>query len=239
MPASYKLEIADCLEALAKLPAESVDCIITDPPYCSGGFTESGKMHAKSQGMKTSDGTIQRLGWFQNDNMTTGGLIWLLRQVMIQAERILKPNTCAFVFADWRMVPHLAPALESSGMMYRNMIIWDKITPGMGQGFRARHETILMFIKGKPKYNSWKLGNLLAHKRVTPGKKNHPTEKPVALIEDLLLTTTQPEDTVCDPFMGSGSTALACQKNERNFIGFDRSAHFVNSAHIRLKEASA
>lgn len=224
----------DCLLAMRDMPSESVDAVITDPPYCSGGYTEAGKMCAPNQGITNDSETMKRLGWFSNDNMTTGGLVWLLREMMIQAERILKPNTSALVFCDWRMVPMLAPALESSGMMYRNMIIWDKLNGGLGNGFRPRHEVILHFIKGRPTFYSRKLHNVLAHKRVYHRNKKHPTEKPVALLKDLISMVTDTGHTVLDPFAGSGSTGEACQILGRNFIGIDKSPAFTEAAKNRL-----
>ncbi|MFC5049230.1 DNA-methyltransferase [Rubritalea spongiae] len=230
----FKIHINDCLTALQNIPSESVDALITDPPYCSGGFTEAGKMAAKTQGITSSSDTLQRLGWFQNDNMTTAGLIWMLREMMIQAERILKPNTSALVFCDWRMVPLLAPALESSGMMYRNMIIWDKLNGGLGNGFRPRHEVILHFIKGKATFYDRTKHNVLPHKRVTPKNKQHPTEKPVALLEDLITMVTDKGHTVVDPFMGSGSTGQACKNLNRKFIGIEKSEFFATNAKEKL-----
>lgn len=154
--------------------------------------------------------------------------------MMVEAERVLKPNTSAFIFCDWRMVPMLAPALESCGMQYRNMLVWDKLNGGLGNGFRPRHEIILHFIKGKANFYSKSGCNVLPHKRVTPKNKQHPTEKPVALLEDLVQMVTEEGHTVLDPFAGSGSTGEACRNLSRKFIGIDKSTFFTETAKCRL-----
>ena len=84
-----KIFEGDCLQHLRKIESNSIEACITDPPFCSGGFNESGKQQASGQGLRSE--TIKDIGWFVNDNMTTAGLVWLLRNVMIELERILKP----------------------------------------------------------------------------------------------------------------------------------------------------
>ena len=134
----------DCLQFLRNVESESVDGVVTDPPYCSGGFNESGKAGAKGQGLRSD--VIKEVGWFINDRMTTAGLVWLLRNVMIELHRILKDGGSVCLFTDWRMVVHIAPALESAGFRFQNMIVWNKMAMGLGVGFRHQHEIILHFV---------------------------------------------------------------------------------------------
>jgi site-specific DNA-methyltransferase (adenine-specific) len=226
----------DCLEELKKLPDNSIDSAITDPPYCSGGFTETGKKSAPNQGIPNDGETFKRLGWFSNDNMTTMGLIFLLRSVCVELFRILKPSSSALIFCDWRMYPHLAPALESSGLQHRNLIVWDKGHFGMGFGFKPQHELIMEFVKGKPKYHMNNGRNVICSKRVTPNKKLHPTQKPVELMEELIKVVTPKGGTVLDPFAGSGSTLVAADKLGMQFIGIEKDEQFFKTSEHRLAE---
>lgn len=226
----YTLKYGDAIAEVKKLTAESVDAVIMDPPYCAGGYTEATK---QSSPKMISSST---LGWFVNDNMTTGGLVWLLRELMIEFHRVVKVGGSVLVFCDWRMVPHLAPALESSGLQYRNEITWDKLSAGMGNGFRPRGEKILHFVKGKPVFYNRKIGTVITCKRITPKNKKHPTEKPQELLKDLLSVVSKEGDVILDPFMGSGSMAEASLKAGRQFIGIDRSEHYVDVARRRVEQ---
>lgn len=227
-----KLAQADALAALADLSPETIDALIIDPPYCAGGFTEGGRVCA-APGMGVSG-----FDWFQGDNMTTPGLVWLLRNVAIEAHRVLADKGSLLVFCDWRMVPLLAPALESSGLRWRNTVVWDKLVPGLGTGsFRARHELILHFLKGSsvPKYAT-DIGNVIPAKRVVPKRKNHPTEKPGEVLAALIRATTPEGGTVADVFCGGGSLGAAALALGRRAILSDASATHVAAARERIAE---
>lgn len=224
----------DCIEELKKLPSNSIDSVVTDPPYCSGGFNESQKMQATGQGLRSE--TRKRDGWFICDNMTTGGLVWLLRAVSVEAFRVLKEGGSFCVFADWRMYPQLAPALESSGFRLRNMIVWNKGSMGLGTGFRPQHEIIIHLTKGKTKFYDRKTGNVITEKRVSATKRLHQTEKPVNLLSKLIRVTTPPGGTVLDPFAGSGTTGVAAKQEGFDFILIERDPEYIEIARERLGE---
>lgn len=227
------ISIGDALIALRQIAPASIDAIVTDPPYCSGGYTEAAKQSC--QGMISSEGRA-KYGWFANDNMTTGGLVWLLRECMIEAERVLVDGGSALVFADWRMVPILTPALESSGLQYRNLITWDKGSTGMGNGFRPQAEMIIHLVKGRPKFFNRSTGNVLRCKRVNHTRRQHQTQKPVELLESLIRVVTPESGTVLDMFAGSGSTCVAARNLGRHYIAIERDAHNVAIARTRLNE---
>lgn len=235
---SVTLHCGDCLELLPTLPSGSVDAVITDPPYCSGGYLEATK-NTGSQGLRSATVQADDFRWFSNDNMSTGGLIWLLRQMMVEACRLLKPNRSAFVFTDWRMVPHLAPALESSGLRYRNMIIWDKGNGGLGCGFKPAYEVILEFTNGVTEYQTKDGQNLIRIPRVSSAKREHKTQKPVELLEKLIRVACPLDGVVVDPFMGSASTGVAALQTGRKFIGFEKDSGYFAIAQRRIAEAQA
>jgi site-specific DNA-methyltransferase (adenine-specific) len=228
------LYLGDCLEVLENLPASSVDTLLTDPPYCSGGYLEAQK-NTPAQGLRGATVRAGDFHWFTSDNMSTAGLTWLLRSVLFQAVRVLKPNRSALLFTDWRMVPHLAPALESSGLRYRNMLIWDKGNAGLGVGFKPSYEVVLEFCKGNPQYQVKTGQNVLRHHRVPASQKRHHAEKPVPLLVEILNVVTPPDGMVLDPFLGSGPTGVAALRNGFRFVGIEREADYCAIAAARLR----
>lgn len=231
------IHLGDCLEKLRELPDESVEAVITDPPYCSGGFNEAQKQLAKGQGLRTE--TIDEIGWFFSDNMSTGGITWLMRHVGLELFRVMKPSASLLMFTDWRMLINLAPVIESCGFQYRALIVWDKGSPGLGNGFRPQHELIILFVKGSAQFFDNSTGNVLRSQRMSPQKRIHQTEKPTDLLAKLLKVTTKEGDTVLDPFFGSGSLGEACLKMNRKFIGIEKSKFYVQEATRRIEGVKA
>lgn len=230
---TWSLLHAETLETMRQLPADHFAAVVTDPPYCSGGFTEQARRTAKKQGVQA--GGENAANWFQNDDMSTGGLVWMLREVATQSQRVLVDGGSLLLFTDWRMVPILAPALESAGLHFRNLITWNKGAPGMGNGFRPCHEMILHLCKGQPKFYSHYGRNVIDVPREKSKGRHHPTQKPVALMRQLLEVVAPPGGHVLDPFMGAGSTGLACEMLGMHFTGIDREAHFVEAAAQRIQ----
>lgn len=228
-----RLILGDCLEAMDRL--EAIDAVITDPPYCSGSVSESSRTAAKGQGLRSEN--ITKLGWFVGDNMGTAGLASLLRSMAFRALHILNPEGSLLAFCDWRMVPNLAPAIESAGLRYQNMVVWDKGAMGLGMGFRAQHEIILHYTAGSPKYHDLGTSNVIRSSRVTANDREHQTQKPVDLMASLVRVVTPPGATVLDPFMGSGSTGVAAVQEGRAFIGIERDPAHFETACQRIREA--
>lgn len=226
------ITIGDAIQEMRKLNDASIDALITDPPYCSGGHSEARRRRANVQGVRSS--TEKKKDWFINDNMGTAGLVWLLRSMMIEAERILKPGGSALVFVDWRMITAVAPALESSGMKFQNMIVWNKGSMGLGKGFRPQHEMILHYVKGTGQFYAKNVANVITEKRVFHGHKLHQAEKPVGLLRKLIQVVTEPGMTVLDPFAGSGATGQACREKGRKFIGVEKSGKIAQVAIDRI-----
>lgn len=223
---------SDAIELFHRLPTDYLDAVITDPPYCSGGVNESTKQQAKGQGLRAE--TIRGGGWFINDNMTTAGLVWLIRQMAIEARRVIKLGGSMLIFTDWRMVSHLAPAIESAGLRYQNMIVWNKGSMGLGTGFRMQHEIILHFVKGTGKFYDMSVGNVITTSRVSKLDREHQTQKPIELLQELCRVVSPIGGIIFDPFCGSGTTLIAAQTLERHFVGCDISAEYVEVARKRL-----
>ena len=180
------------------------EILLTYPPYCSGGFQESGKVTG-SIGSKQSDG---KGGYttptISSDNLSTRGYQVLMKAVLGAAD-----VKVAYLFTDWRMWVYLFDLVEGSGLGVRNMIVWNKKSPGMGNGWRAQHELVMFAHRTKPKWDNHKgYGNVLEATR--SGNELHPTQKPVEILEKLLDNTDWAEG-VLDPFGGSGTTLIAAE----------------------------
>ena len=180
------------------------EILLTDPPYCSGGFQESGKVTG-SIGSKQSDG---KGGYttptISSDNLSTRGY-----QVLMKAVLGAVGVKVAYIFTDWRMWVYLFDLVEGSGLGVRNMIVWNKKSPGMGNGWRAQHELVMFAHRTKPKWDNHKgYGNVLEATR--SGNELHPTQKPVEILEKLL-DNTQWGEGVLDTFGGSGTTLIAAE----------------------------
>jgi DNA modification methylase len=227
----------DAIDFCDMLDSDSVDAYVTDPPYCSGGFSEVGKKQAKGQGVRSE--ALRNTGWFINDNMTTSGLVFLLRAVAQEMYRTLKPGGSAMMFTDWRMLTHLAPAIESVGFRYQNMIVWDKGSMGLGTGFRPQHEIIMHFVKGTGQFHSHFVGNVISSSRVNASKRLHQTEKPVAILQKVIEVVSAKGGLIVDPFCGSGSTLEAAHNLDRNYLGSEINPEYVAIANSRLNAPRA
>jgi DNA modification methylase len=229
------LYCGDCVEIMRVMDAQSLDGIVTDPPYCSGGSLEAQK-NTGGQGHRSERLTSGEVEWFAADNMTTGGLVWLVRSVLVEARRAMRPNRSAFVFTDWRMVPHLAPALESSGLRYRNMIVWDKLSSGLGMGFKPAHEIILEYTNGVTEYASLAGQNVIRSRRVSASDRQHACQKPLDVLARIIEVGIPSGGTILDPFAGSGSTLVAAKQLGRKAIGVELSELHCETIKERLRQ---
>jgi site-specific DNA-methyltransferase (adenine-specific) len=227
-----RLILGDCREVLPTLG--KVDAVVMDPPYCSGGFSEAAKQAAKGMGLRSE--TIRDSGWFVNDNMTSAGLCWLMSHIAGWCRRALVKGGTLTAFTDWRMAGPLAPAIEAAGFRYQNLIVWKKPSAGLGSGFRAQHELALHFSNGTPSYFSASHGNVLSAGRVHPSEREHQTEKPVDLIVCIVETVSDVGGVVLDPFMGSGTTGVACVQLGRKFIGIELEPEYFDIACRRISD---
>jgi DNA modification methylase len=229
----WQVRQGDALDVLRSLEAGSVSAIVTDPPYCSGGNTEAARKGASNQGIRGEE-TEAALGWFAGDSMTTPGLVWLLRSVAFEADRLLIPGGSVLMFCDWRMWSNLAPAVESGGLRLQSMLVWDKGNAGMGTGFKPTHELVIHLCRGPGKFHDLCGSNVLRSKRVHSASREHPTQKPVDLLQSMIRVVAPHDGLVVDPFCGSGSTGVACLREGRRFLGVERDPDYCDVARKRL-----
>jgi site-specific DNA-methyltransferase (adenine-specific) len=218
----------DALDVLPQIEARSVDVVLTDPPYSSGGRRESARSLRKSMNRATSDED-----WIAGDAMSTTGFVWTMRALAARMRPTLKIGAHVLAFIDWRMHGHLALAFESADLRQHATLVWNKTHFGMGSPFRNQHEWIVHFSWGTPaKPQRRDVANVLSYPPVRRG--HHPTEKPGPLLETLLSVVAPPGATVFDPFAGSGSTLLAARALGRRSIGVEIDERYCEVIATRL-----
>jgi site-specific DNA-methyltransferase (adenine-specific) len=210
----FTLHHGDCLKWLPTIPTASVDLVITDPAY------ESLEKHR-------AVGTTTRLtnDWFPIFPNTS------FVPLFLELHRVLKPNSHFYMFCDQETMFVAKPLAELAGFRFWKPLVWDKVSIGMGYHYRARYEFVLFFEKGKRKLTDLGAPDIITSKRVRGG---YPTEKPVDVSTLLMRQSSQPGDTVLDPFMGSGSVGEAALASDRNFVGGDIQQRSLELTHSRL-----
>ena len=219
----------DCLEGLKEIPDKSVDLVVTDPPY----FLSMG--HA---GSKTNAQNSEQL----NSNRAFNDLAIctpFYKQLFAEYARVLKDDGSFYFFTDWRGYAYYFPLLNAA-LPVRNLIVWDK-KAGPGSFYSFAHEFIVFGTrKSKMKSgvgsNVWRMAAFGSGAKKTNGEKQHPTQKPWELIAKCIEDATEPGAVVLDTFMGSGTTAVACLRTGRNFIGFELDEGYHAIAQKRIAE---
>jgi site-specific DNA-methyltransferase (adenine-specific) len=228
---SEQVITGDCLEELSLID-QPIAAILTDPPYASGARTEAGKAG--------SGAMVRGARWAQkpieNDQMTTAGFVWTMRAVLRLVRPKMAEGGSVLCFIDWRQWPNLVGAVESADYRINSMIVWDKVSMGMGAGFRAQHELILHASRGVPTIHDRGTPNVIQARR--DGQTDHPSPKPVGLLERLIRVVTKPGDLVVDPFLGAGATAIACKNTGRRCIGIESIAKHCETATRRLAQCT-
>lgn len=208
----------DCLELIKDIPDESVDLVATDPPYFLG-MTHNGQ--------KGSFGDLVTCKPFYT-------------QLAKEFKRVLKPDGEFYIFTDWRGYAFYYPVF-SECLPVKNLIVWDKGS-GCGNFYTYNHELIIygaMCTKNKKGANIWREKSFAAGAKKTNGEKVHPTQKPIELMEKIILNSSPENGVVLDTFMGSGTTGVACVKTGRKFIGLELDTSYFDIAEQRIKDAQA
>lgn len=234
-----KITNGDSLDILRNLPSNFVDAVITDPPYSSGGRTITEKTQdpvAKYE--QTSNKLVHRPTFFGDNKDSRSWLHWCILWIS-ECHRILKPGGYFLMFSDWRQLPTATDALQMGELAWRGIVAWDKT-----EGSRAPHKG---YFRHQCEYIVWGTkGNCpkAVHAGPYPGcfrfpvkqtDKFHLTGKPTPLMERLV--TIVPEGgIILDPFAGSGTTLVASQNMNRQFIGIEKDKGY---AEIALKRLSA
>ena len=239
-----ELYLCDTFSALEQMHTECIDMIFADPPYflsndgisCSGGKRVS-----------VNKGEWDKLESLEDKHNFNRRWLNLCR-------KILKPDGTIWVSGTLHNIYSVGLALEQEGFKILNNITWQKTNPPPNLScryFTHSTETILWARKndkhshhyfnyelmkelngGKQMKDVW-TGTLTPQSEKTHGK--HPTQKPLYILERIILASTREGDTVLDPFCGSSTTGVACKKLGRKYIGIDNNSEYINLSIERLK----
>jgi DNA modification methylase len=221
----HLLYVGDCTDtdAIRRLWGdEKAEIILTDPPYCSGGFQEAGRTKGSTTSQKKGAALLR-------DHLTTEGLETLIERAIGRIPAV----GCCYVFCDWRQLFAIRRAVEPLGYQYRALLVWDKQTPGMGGPWRHQHELIYFGTRRKEAATG-NSGDVLQVTRT--GNDLHTTQKPVKLIARILENSEG--NVVADPFAGSGTTLIACEQVGRTFRGCELDPHYADTIVTRWEAAT-
>ena len=240
----------DILTGIDKIPNNSIDLIIADPPYCLGKDYGNGSDKLEPD---------EYLKWSKK---------WI--EAVIPK---LKKSGGFYIFLTWQYSPEIFSYIKKRLVMI-NEIIWNRKVPSMGgsvRKFSSVHDNIGYFVKDKKYYfdldsiripydeetkkartrsifvgkkwlemgynpkDIWSVSRIHAQ---DPERENHPTQKPIEILRRMILASSPANGLVLDPFMGSGSTAAACVLNDRNYVGFEINSKYCKTAEKRIKRIS-
>lgn len=222
------------IDIMKRLPDECIDLIVTSPPYNLRNSTGNGMKDGR--GGKWSNAALINGYSHYDDNMPHDAYVEWQRECLFEMFRLIPENGAIFYNHKWRVQNGLLQDRGDivSGFPVRQIIIWKRngginFNPGY---FLPTYEVIYLICKPKfklsPKSNAygdvWEFGQ--------ESKNKHPAPFPVGLIERIISSTNA--ELILDPFMGSGTTALAAIKLNRNFIGIDISPEYCEMARERL-----
>ena len=211
----------DCIEGMENMPSESVDLIVTDPPYLISYKTNYRKDKSHKFGKEIA-----------NDNDP-----YVIAEYIKECHRIMKDNTAMYMFCSFDKVDFFKQELEKY-FKVKNMIVWVKNNHTAGDlkaQFGKKYELVFLVNKGRALFNGKRLTDVWEFDRVVGNNQLHQNQKPLELIEQCITKHSNVGDVVFDGFMGSGTTAIACINTNRNYIGFELDEEYYKVAEQRIE----
>jgi modification methylase len=244
-----KIIVGDCIEEMNKLPEASIDLVFADPPY---------NLQLSNELYRPNNSRVDGVDDDWDKFSSFAAYDAFTRDWLSTCRRVLKPNGSLWVIGSYHNIFRVGTALQDLDFWMLNDVIWRKTNPMpnfRGRRFTNAHETMIWASMGpKARYtfnyesmkalnedlqmrSDWLLpicsgGERLKH----DGHKTHPTQKPEALLHRVILAASHAGDVVLDPFMGSGTTAVAAKRLGRHFIGIEREKTYAGAARERLKD---
>lgn len=238
----YQIFNGDCLAELQNIPDASIDMVLTDPPYSSGGlFAGNRKQDTRTKYCSKEHEGAARFQNFSGDNMDQRSFTAFCREVFAQVRPKVKEGGVLGAFIDWRNLPAMADAVQMAGFIWLGIVVWDKRTSRpTPERFRNDCEYLVWGSNGSRPAPMVKGCKVAAGCYSVPGvqskDKHHQTEKPVPLLEQLLQLVPD-GGAVLDPFMGSGSTGVACMNMGLDFYGIELDPGYFKTSQKRIEEA--
>jgi len=237
----------DCIAAMARLPAGSVDMVFADPPY---------NLQLGGDLFRPEGGLVDAVDDDWDKFATFAAYDEFTRAWLKEARRILKPNGTLWVIGSYHNIYRVGAALQDAGYWILNDIIWRKSNPMpnfRGTRFTNAHETLIWASRSEDsRYtfnyramkalndelqmrSDWLLPICSGGERVKDGGiKAHPTQKPESLLYRVMLACTNKGDVVLDPFFGTGTTGAVARRLGRQWIGIEREKRYVRVARERI-----
>jgi len=213
----------DCLEVMQKMEAESVDAVITDPPY--GMAYQSNYRTATPQFDAIDNDAVFDPEW---------QLAW-----MKQCYRLLKNDRHFYAFCNDLHLGEFRSTCAEAGFTVKRTIVWVKDASGMGDltGDYAHFTEFCVFAhKGTRDLMNGRPSNVIEARRVAPGQMVHPTEKPIRVLRPLITNSTEVGETILDPFAGSGSLGVAAKEENREVVLIEKEKKYVEIIEGRLAQ---
>lgn len=208
-----KIYNEDCLIGMKKIPDASVDCIVTDIPY--------NECNRADNGLRNLDKDKADIGIFDVAALTKN--------------LCEKTKGSIYMFCGFNQVSAIRQAMSQKGLSTR-IVVWEKTNPSPMNGSVIWLSGVELCVYGKKQGATFNFHcKNTVFRYPCGGGKIHPTQKPVELMSQLIVASTKEGDTVLDPFMGSGTTAIACIREKRNFIGFELNKEYYDKACKRIK----
>lgn len=207
----------DCIDVLRSLPDESVDAIVTDPPY---------GIAYRASASKNPD-------WKRTVLNDEAPFIWWIAE----AFRVLRDRGAMVCFSRYDVEHYFRDAMRHAGFRPRAQMVWDREYHGTGDlkgDVAPQHDTAVFATKGRFAFCGPRLRSVMRVPRVSWQSRHHPTEKPVALLQPIIESIAPPGGIVLDPFVGSGSTAVAARLAGRRYIGIELDESHVATARSRV-----
>lgn len=225
-----KIIHGDCLEITKDIPDNSIDLIITDPPYGIEYSSNGGPRVSKHRKDKIASETKIVGDEFINP-------LWFKEMF-----RVLKSGSAVYIFCNWDSYSEMRSYVNNVGFKLKTPIVWDKGNCGMGDlkgDYGNQTEIIIYAVKGRHKLNGGRDRNIVKCQRPADAYRLHPTQKPEDLISFLMKKSSFPGDIILDMFLGSGTTVNVCQSIDRKFIGIEKDKKYYDIAIQRIAECQS
>lgn len=226
----------DCLAVLASLPSASVDAIVTDPPYSSGGMVRSDRTSKTSTKYVQSDSASQSISDFSGDNRDQHAYAYWMALWLSEAARVIKPGGVCMLFTDWRQLPSTTDSLQAGGFVWRGLVPWVKPSARpMAGRFTNQAEYVVWGSQGSMGLDFTQATFPGFYQAMAPRDREHITQKPLDVMRKLIQIVPE-GGVVLDPFLGSGTTAVAALIEGRRVIGCELLEEFAEISSRRVRE---
>ncbi|MEK9647491.1 MAG: DNA methyltransferase, partial [Alphaproteobacteria bacterium] len=226
---TWVMHHGDSLIRLRDLPSESVDALITDPPYSSGGMFR-GDRQGSSSSKYVSTGTEREYPEIVGDNRDQRAYLAWCSLWLAECLRIARDGAFVALFTDWRQLPVTTDALQCGGWQWRGIASWCKPDPRPQLGRPSQSsEFVVWGSKGAMPLDRG-CPTIMGHwVERSPREREHMTEKPIGVVRDLAKLCA-PGGTILDPFAGAATTGVAALLEGRGFVGIEASAEYFEIA---------